>query len=123
MKRVHDHSSGKPVVVGVEFLRVGQRQRFSPRALVGMAAEGYLTRTPSGLIEVRGAGKDAGRTVTYRVVREPGVYCSFCELPLGSGEDARAHIASEHPGQASPDPSNPAGYRQDNFVEGLLVEA
>jgi hypothetical protein len=34
---------------------------------------------------------------------------------MNSGPEALDHIADEHDGDDSPDPQNPAGYRQDNF--------
>lgn len=59
----------------------------------------------------------------YRIVKSRGRYCCHCgdkledddfsQLP---GAAARAHVNTEHPGEESPDPDYPYGYRCDNFV-------
>lgn len=109
----------------VEVVLAGPLQRFSPPSIEDGAAKGWMVRDNGSLV-IHGLDGD----VRYRVVREPGYYCCFCSpagkpaVPLASGEDARAHLAAEHPGlpsrdTPSPDPGNPGGYARLNAYESV----
>lgn len=69
LKRLYDHSSGRPVVCGIKVLTAGPVQHFSPDFLVGAEGEGWLTRKEDTVII---HGEDG--LVVYRIVREPGRY-------------------------------------------------
>lgn len=69
LKRLYDHSSGTPVVRGVQVLTAGPVQHFSPDFLVGAEGEGWLERKDDTIIIHGEAG-----LVVYRIVREPGRY-------------------------------------------------
>jgi hypothetical protein len=59
----------------------------------------------------------------YEIKRTPGRYCLHCSEKLAddaSGALARLHVAQNHAGQESPDPSNPAGYVSLNHFECVL---
>lgn len=69
LKRLYDHSSGRPVVSGVQVLHAGPAQHFSPDFLTGAAAEGWLIRDGDRIVI---HGQDGA--VVYRIVRPPGRY-------------------------------------------------
>ena len=61
----------------------------------------------------------------YDIKRFPGRYSCFDGIKLPDDEDdsgklARAYLAEHHPGEASPDPENPAGYYKLNSYECVL---
>ena len=115
LKRIHDHSSkGDPTVVSVKVLRAGPRQNFSPGFIEGGVAEGWLA-LGGGKITIT---SDKG-PVVYTIARAPGLYCCHCETKLDDSASAQKHVASAHKGASSPDPTNPAGYRQDNFYAAV----
>lgn len=101
-----------PPVNGVEVLRAGPRQRFSPDLVVRGAAEGWLELKGDRLV-LRGTNV----TLKYRVARTPGYYCCFDGAPMDDGPSAREYVAAKFPNKASPDPSNPAGYERINFYD------
>lgn len=80
-------------------------------------AQGWLTLHANQLV-LQG---DKGALV-YRVDRPPGIYCCHCQAPMADGPEALAHVGRAHPGQPSPDASNPAGYRHDHFYAATRVE-
>lgn len=69
LKRLYDHSTGRPVVCGVRVLHAGAVQHFSPDFLAGAEGEGWLSRDGDRII-LHGDGG----AVVYRVVRGPGRY-------------------------------------------------
>lgn len=134
---MYDHSSGKPVLVGVEVLHAGPRQRFTPRLIEKGVSEGWL-KFRDGMVVVEGVNC----SLRYRVVREPGYYCCHCGAQLQSTNEAREHVKT-HSRQVvvnpswfervflgarpetvyetpAADPDNPSGYRRDNFYECVL---
>ena len=109
LKRLYDTSGPEPRLRGIQLLHAGPRQNFSARILERGVAEGWISM---------GEGKVVLRTIpptAYRILRTPGYYCCHCQKALDDGPAGQAHIAAAHPGKASPDASNPAGYRKDNF--------
>lgn len=109
LKRLYDHSGETPVVNGIKVLRAKATQHFSPNILETGQREGWMT-VSGNVVTIL-----SDPPVVYRIVRVPGYYCCHCQRPLDDGGVARAHLAAEHDGEGSPDPSNPAGYRRDNF--------
>lgn len=110
LKRVYDLSGDRPRVSGVKILRAGPRQNLSPRFIEGGVAEGWLSMG-KGKVVLHGEDGD----VVYRMERIPGYYCCHCGRKLDDGPGGQVHVAAAHKGTKSPDPSNPAGYRRDNF--------
>ena len=109
LKRVYDHSGAAPVIDHVKVLRSKDRQNFSTRFVEQHLADGLLSI---------GKGQITLHTVPeliYRIVRKPGYYCCHDDIPVADADDAKRHIAKHFKGKESPDPSNPAGYRRDNF--------
>lgn len=123
---------GKPYVAGVNNPSVsgiivkhtgaaGSRHHFSPELIAKGAAEGWLSLA-QGKITIHGADGD----VAYRIVREPGGYCAFCDAPVplnpsAPNLEAQAHVKL-HGGKPSPDPQNPAGYRGEAYYTGILLD-
>lgn len=112
LKRLYEKDEdGKPVRVnGVRILRAKKIEHWSPNLVEEGIAEGWMSAS-AGKFVVDGEGKQ----LTYRVVRAPGTYSCFTGEKLGGEAEARAHVAEVGKGKPSPDPSNPAGYRVDNF--------
>lgn len=112
---------GGPVVKGVEVLRAGPRQKFSPEVIITGGAEGWLSFN-EGKITIKAID---GSLTVYRVLRVPGYYCCHCgeKLPGDpqSEEDRknnghRIEHAKAH-GAPSPDRENPAGYRGNCYFD------
>lgn len=80
---------------------------------------------------LKGGWVSIGRTVltlhtqnqgdfSFKILRVPGTYCCHCETQLEddpTGRTGRDHVRGQHEGQASPDPSNPLGFRYTNAYE------
>jgi len=115
-KKLVRDESGKVVEVkpnavkGIKVLRAGPRQHFSQRFLDGGISEGWLS-IAKGLITIGGVDGP----VKYRIERAPGHYCCHCHLKLDDSPSGQAHVKAKHGKSKSPDTSNPAGYRKDNF--------
>ena len=115
-----------PVVSGVEILRAKGPHKFSPRFVEGGVMEGWLV-LGRGMVTVHGSNGDA----VFRIVTQPGYYCSHCGAKLDGGSDGveqKKHLAEKHTGvdgkvTKSPDPDNPSGYRLDLFYFTELVSA
>jgi hypothetical protein len=110
LKRLYDHSGKEPKVSGVNILRHGKTQKFSPRLVQGGLSEGWLEIT-GDTITINGKNKK----LVYRIDTNPGYYCCFCNASVGDSSGATVHLSKEHKGKKSPDKSNPSGYRKDNF--------
>jgi len=104
-------------VRGVQVLRAGARQHFSPGIIEGGVAEGWLSMGKGKLVI---QGEDGA--IVYRIARTPGHYCCHCQKAVDDGSGGQAHVAAAHAGKVSPDPSNPAGYRRDNFYACVREE-
>jgi len=104
-------------IADVRVLSAKKVQHFSPSVIERGAAEGWLSMA-NGLISI-GKGKDA---VQYRIVRTPGYYCCHDNKPVDDGPSALEYIAANFKDVKSPDASNPAGYRRDNFYYCEKVE-
>lgn len=109
LKRIYDRSSGKPVLDHIKVLRAGDKQHFSTRFIATGQTIGYVS-VADGMITLTTKPK-----LVYNIIRAPGYYCCHCDAPMSDGAEARGHLEVEHKGKKSPDPSNPAGYRKDNF--------
>ena len=102
---------GKPTAVkGVHVLRSKAVEHWSPKLVQTGIAEGWLA-AGAGKFTVTGDNQ----TIEYRVIRGPGTYSCFTGEKLEGEVDAKAHVAKVGKGKPSPDPTNPAGYRVDNF--------
>lgn len=112
LKRQFDHSSGTPVLTHVKVLRAGPVQKITPKFLQQQMAAGILS-AGNGKITLKTAeGED---DLVYKIQRGPGLYCCHCEAPLTDSKAAQKHVTEEHDNEDSPDETNPAGYRMDNF--------
>lgn len=116
LKRVYDHSSGSPVLTGVKVLHAGDRQNFSQSFLDQGIEAGFVTMSRGEVII------HSTPELRYKIIRKPGYYCCFDDKPMSDGAAAREYIEKNFSGQTSPDPSNPAGYRQDNFYACVKVK-
>jgi hypothetical protein len=95
-------------------------QNFSRRLVDAGIAEGWMSMS-RGMLTLHAEEED----LTYTILRMPGMYCCHCDAKLEddpSGATGRAHLAAEHAGTPSPDPSNPAGFRVTNAYECELDE-
>lgn len=110
-----------PKLDHMKILHAGPRQRFSTGLVDAAVLEGWMT-LGGGKIVIHAQPAD----VTYKIVRMPGYYCCHCAMSLDEvvrrhqldgGLAAQAHVASAHPGAASPDPGNPVGYCRLNFYD------
>ncbi len=110
-----------PPVVGVRILRAGRVQRFTQNLINGGLQEGWLGMA-GGRITITAEPEN----LTYRIVRVPGAYCCHCDAPVPGGltvalaAESLAHVAQVHPGDESPDPHNPAGYRVESCYGTVL---
>ncbi|SFL34298.1 hypothetical protein SAMN05216302_106412 [Nitrosomonas aestuarii] len=95
-------------------------QKFTQKAIDDLGSEGLLTLDEDeGTITVHA---DEPRELVYKIVKRPGYYCCFDEKKLAGEKLARRYVTQNFPDQESPDPNNPAGYRQDNFYLCELVD-
>lgn len=119
LKRIWEKdAAGKPVAVkGVRVLRAKKIEHWAPSLIETGLAEGWLGAS-NGKFVVAGEGK----TLTYHVVRGPGHYSCWTGDKLGSEAEAKAHVAAVGKGKPSPDPTNPAGYRVDNFYTVVTAD-
>jgi hypothetical protein len=96
-------------------------QKFSAQTVEIGTREGWLrVRDGRIVLDVK------PEALVYTIRRAPGRYCLHCGEKLLDDEKgalARAHVAQEHPGLASPDPSNPAGYEALHAFECVLDAA
>lgn len=111
LKRLYD---AKGAVTGVEVKyakAVGSEQHFSPRLIEGGIAEGWLSTDYTKKLTIDGENKE----LVYEILRRPGTYCCHCDKSVDDSPAGAAHVAAAHKGKKSPDPSNPSGFRRDNF--------
>ena len=100
----------------VEVQHAGPVQSFTPRFLQSGMEEGWISMSKGKITLDTAKADGTPAPVVYKIDRAPGAYCCHCNQKLdGGNEIAQAHIEEKHPGIASPDESNPAGYRIDNF--------
>ncbi len=125
LKRIYEHdeddnlvvdSEGRAVLDHIKILRAGPRQNFSDRLVGGGILEGWIALKGDKLTLL------TKPRAVYRIKRKPGYYCSHCGEAMPGSQEARAHIADEHSGKKSPDPSNPAGYERIHYYECVKVE-
>src|SRR5262245_58132058 len=107
LKRIYHHDAhGHPTTLShVEVKHTGPfpEQNFSHRLVNTGIAEGWMTLSRGELL-IHAGDED----VVYTINRIPGRYCCHCGSSLAGEGEARAHVAAEHAGVASPDPQNPA---------------
>jgi len=96
-------------------------QNFSTQMVTGLLTDGLVTIEGDVLtLNVE------PEPLIYKIVRQPGRYCLHCGEKLAddqTGALARLHIAMQHNGVASPDPSNPSGYVALNHFACVLDSA
>jgi hypothetical protein len=112
LKRIFDKSAPRGTKLDhIKVLRAGPKQRFSTGLVEKAVTEGWMTL---------GGGKialDTKPPLSYKIARAPGLYCCHCGAAQGDSDEARAHIAADHAGEPSPDPSNPAGYERSHSYD------
>lgn len=100
-------------VTHIKALHSKDLQKLTPRFITMGTEQGWL-KMQDGEIAINAEP----RRIIYRIIRYPGIYCCFCNLALPEGGmAARSHVADCHEGYDSPDKSNPAGYRHDNYYQ------
>ena len=99
-------------VTHVKVLYSKDMQKFSMRFVRMGIEQGWLRMCDGEII----INAEPRRTI-YKIVRNPGIYCCYCNLAFADGSVARGHIAECHEGHTSPDTNNPSGYRYDNFYQ------
>lgn len=92
-------------------------QKFWDRVITRGVSEGWLS-VSKGKFVIKSEPND----IVYKIITKPGYYCCFDNCLMESGAQAKAHIEANYKDQESPDPSNPAGYRKDDFYTCELVE-
>jgi hypothetical protein len=113
LKRLYDTTDQENQKVnGVQVLRAGKRQHFSPDLVMKGMAQGWIAMGDNRIVI-----KGEGGNVVYRIVRTPGYYCCHDGEPMPDGPSARAYIEQHFKGEASPDQSNPSGYEKINFYD------
>lgn len=100
-------------VKGVEVLKITNTQHLTGSFLEGGESEGWLSRSGDVIVIKNLKGSD----VRYKIVRRPGYYCCHCKKAVDDGQSALIHLAAQHQGVTSPDPSNPAGYERINYYD------
>lgn len=121
-------ASGKPKVTGVKIIRAKELQRLTQHFIDGGIGEGWLSIARGNLV-IHGEDGD----VTYQIVRTPGGYfCCHCgekiedagvlfDVEGGQITKGQQHVKKEHEGATSPDPTNPSGYRKEDFYTCRLI--
>ena len=99
-----------PPVVAIKILNASPVMHFSPRLIEQGSMQGWLT-VSSGKVILKGVDGE----VSYKITDVPGFFCCHCNMPLTDELASRLHIKETHGKKKSPDPSNPSGYRKDNF--------
>lgn len=112
-KRLFDPADPKPGPGRVKILRLGERQKFTIDGIAKGVMAGYMTMA-RGRIVIHAANGD----VVFRIRRTPGLWCCHCGGALNDQVQARRHVIDSHPGLASPDRNNPAGYEHLSAFEG-----
>lgn len=122
LKKVYEHSEeGQPTELNhieIEHTGIQEAQNFSTGLVIDALKAGWMELGKGKLIL-----KAEPESLKYTILREPGRYCLHCQAKLPddeNGELAQIHVLTEHPGAASPDPSNPAGYVKINAYECTL---
>ena len=93
-------------------------QNFSRRLVETGLIEGWVSMS-QGTLVVHTDEED----LKYTIVRMPGIYCCHCAAKLdddATGASGRAHMHTMHADTASPDTTNPAGFRQTHAYECVL---
>ncbi len=121
LKRQFDRSEpGAPQALPkVKVLRLSDRQRFSPSAVLEGVMAGFMTLSRGRLV-IHGTAPGAERTaadVVFKIKRVPGLWCCHCRARMSDSVQAQQHVIANHAGQASPDRNNPAGYEQLNALD------
>lgn len=120
LKRKHYHDPNglkAPVVSGIEIKRMcaSGKQKFTEKLVKQGIEERWLSKNETTITI-----HDQGGDVVFNILRAPGRYCCHCSEKLqddATGEAARAHVATEHPGETSPDPYNPSGYELISYYD------
>jgi hypothetical protein len=110
LRRLFNLSGENPKISGIRILRAGPRQHFSQKIIDQGIFEGWLSMGQGRITLI-----SEGGVVIYRIDRAPGYYCCHCQQKLDDGPTGQAHVETTHKKKKSTDPSNPCGYRKDNF--------
>ena len=125
LKRIYEHdkddelvldSDDNPVLEYIKILHAGPEQHFSEGLVGGGILEGWIALKDEKLTLL------TRPRAVYRIKRTPGYYCSHCGEAMPGSQEAKAHIADEHPRKKSPDASNPAGYERIHYYDCVKVE-
>ncbi len=102
--------NGLPEITHIEVLNVGAEQKLSINFIDTGIEEGWLSLA-DGKITIKTGPDD--EDLVFKVERRPGKYSCYTGERLGSEKAAREHVAQFE--DASPDPNNPSGWRDDRF--------
>jgi hypothetical protein len=114
LRRVYDTNTGE--FQYLKAISVSQTQKFTQPLINQLIGEG-LCSVSKGVITIHTEPQE----LRYRVVAIPGYYCCFDNTKLADQFEARKYVAENFAGQESPDPQNPAGYRNDAFFLCELI--
>lgn len=116
IRRIYNAETGE-----FQYLKVithNRTQKFTQKVINDLAEEGLLSIV-KGKITIHSKPEE----LVYEIKRKPGYYCCFDDKNLPNEEQAREYVEKNFPGQQSPDPQNPAGYRKDSFFFCELIES
>ncbi len=104
-------------IVGMQMLDTGTtpQQTFSRDYVNRGVQQGWLSMGRGKItLSCTEADGTPQEDFVYTILRTPGGYCCFCNASIEIdqyGEIGKRHVAEFHDGLASPDPSNPLGFR------------
>jgi hypothetical protein len=113
-KRIYDPNTGEFQYLKVT--QVSQTQKLTQPLINQLILEG-LCSINRDTITIHTEPEE----LRYKVIAIPGYYCCFDNAKLADQFEARKYIAENFAEQESPDPQNPAGYRNDSFFLCELI--
>lgn len=111
LKRLYDRSVEPPRFLGLKVKHAGPRQKFTILMVEELMRDGLMTMEGNVLILHAEA-----KQIRYRIVRQPGFYCCYCNHALKDSDEARRHVTT-HDTSVMADSQNPSGYRLDHFYD------
>lgn len=111
--------------VSLKHSGVRAAQNFSTRLVEGGIAQGWITLGQGKLVMHTPDGED---DLEFTVERGPGYYSAFTHEPIADANRVVSagltlgmqFVQAKHPGEKSPDASNPSGYYRLNHYECVL---
>lgn len=114
LKRIYDPITGEFQYLKAD--RVSRTQKITQPLINKLMGEG-LYSVNRDIITIHTSPKE----LKFKVVAIPGYYCCFDGKNLADQFEARKYVAENFAGEESPDPQNPAGYRNDAFFLCELI--